>query len=175
MKITANKFFNKQIKSLILPILGLIILPWLITLFTNTGIIWSYNIVFQIIIGIIFLGIGSWLIISSVSLFIKIGNGTLAPWDPTEKIVTSGPYQYTRNPMIAGVVFVIFAEAFLLRSLGLIVYGILFFLLNTIYFKFIEEPGLVKQFGNDYIEYRKKVPMWIPRIRSYKPKQQVRT
>lgn len=169
----AEIYFRKQIESLILPILVLFILPWLIISFTKTGILFIDNIFLQTTIGVIFLVIGFSLIISSVLLFIKIfiktGKGTLAPWYPTEKLVVSGPYRYTRNPMITGVIFVIFAEAFLLGSFGILIYGILFFLLNTIYFKFLEEPGLVKRFGRDYIEYRKNVPMWIPRIKPYKP------
>jgi protein-S-isoprenylcysteine O-methyltransferase Ste14 len=58
----------------------------------------------------------------------------------------------------------------LLMSLGILVYGILFLFFNTLYFKFLEEPELVERFGKDYIEYRKNVPMWIPRIRPYQPK-----
>ena len=166
---SAEIYFRKQITSLILPILGLFILPWLITSFTKTGIFFIDNIFLQTVIGVMFLGIGFPLIISSVFLFIKTGKGTLAPWYPTEKLVVSGPYKYTRNPMITGVIFVIFAEAFLLGSFGILIYGIFFFLLNTIYFKFLEEPGLVKRFGRDYIEYRKNVSMWIPRIKPYKP------
>ena len=159
---------GKQIKSLILPVVGLIILPWLIISFTNTGTILVYNKSLKIILGILILLAGLQLTISSIFLFIKIGKGTAAPWDPTQKLVVKGPYRYTRNPMIIGVLFIIFAEALLLGSSGLILYAILFFLLNTIYFKFSEEPGLVKRFGNDYIEYRKNVPMWIPRFKPYK-------
>lgn len=158
---------GKQIKSLILPIVGLIILPWLIISFTNTGAILVYNKSLQTILGILILLMGLQLTISSILLFIKVGKGTLAPWDPTQKLVVKGPYRYTRNPMIIGVLFIIFAEALLLGFSGLIIYAILFFLLNTIYFKFSEEPGLVKRFGNDYIEYRKNVPMWIPRLKPY--------
>ena len=38
-----------------------------------------------------------------VKLFAQIGQGTLAPWDPTRKLVAVGPYRYVRNPMITGV------------------------------------------------------------------------
>lgn len=165
----AVKWINmgKQIKSLILPIVGLIILPWLIISFTNTGTVLVYNKFLQTIIGILILLVGLQLTISSILLFIKVGKGSLAPWDPTQKLVVAGPYRYTRNPMIIGVLFIIFAESLFWGSLGLIVYAILFFLLNTVYFKFSEEPGLIKRFGKDYIEYRKNVPMWIPKLRPY--------
>ena len=39
-----------------------------------------------------------------VTLFARVGQGTLAPWDPTKRLVAAGPYRYLRNPMITGVV-----------------------------------------------------------------------
>jgi protein-S-isoprenylcysteine O-methyltransferase Ste14 len=165
-----NIYLKEEIASLILPILGLFILPWLVASFCNIGIFSIGNLFIQTLIGVAFFGTGFFLISSSVFLFIEIGRGTLAPWHPTQKLVISGAYKYTRNPMIAGVIFIIFAEAFLLMSLGILVYGILFLFFNTLYFKFLEEPELVERFGKDYIEYRKNVPMWIPRIRPYQPK-----
>ena len=38
-----------------------------------------------------------------VALFSRVGRGTLAPWDPTQRLVAVGPYRYMRNPMITGV------------------------------------------------------------------------
>ena len=37
-----------------------------------------------------------------ITLSVRIGKGTLAPWDPTFSLVAVGPYRYTRNPMIMG-------------------------------------------------------------------------
>lgn len=45
----------------------------------------------------------------------------------------------------------------------------IFFILNNIYFLLLEEPILEKKFGKDYLEYKKKVPRWIPRFKPYKP------
>ncbi len=38
-----------------------------------------------------------------------------------------------------------------------------FVALNHVYFQVSEEPGLVKRFGEDYEEYARRVPRWIPR------------
>ena len=33
-----------------------------------------------------------------VGLFARVGRGTLAPWDPTQRLVAVGPYRHVRNP-----------------------------------------------------------------------------
>ena len=33
----------------------------------------------------------------------------------------------------------------------------------------VEEPGLVNRFGEDYEEYRRNVPRWVPRLRAWEP------
>jgi protein-S-isoprenylcysteine O-methyltransferase Ste14 len=40
-----------------------------------------------------------------------------------------------------------------------------FILLNVWELKNIEEPELVKRLGEQYVEYRKKTPMFLPRFR----------
>ena len=51
----------------------------------------------------------------TVTLFIRIGRGTLAPWDPTRKLVVRGPYAHVRNPMITGVLAILIGEALTVR------------------------------------------------------------
>jgi protein-S-isoprenylcysteine O-methyltransferase Ste14 len=62
------------------------------------------------------LGVGLVLFAASLRRFAAEGEGTLAPWDPPRKLVISGPYRYVRNPMISGLIFVLFGEALLLLS-----------------------------------------------------------
>ena len=38
-----------------------------------------------------------------------------------------------------------------------------FFLLNSLYFVLVEEPGLERRLGEDYRRYKANVPRWIPR------------
>ena len=100
----------------------------------------------------------------TVSLFMKFGQGTPAPWDPPKKLVVRGPYRYVRNPMITSVLLMLAAEALLFQSWPIFFWLIFFFLLNTIYFPFFEERSLEKRFGSNYLEYKKYVPRWIPRL-----------
>ena len=97
-------------------------------------------------------------------LFLKFGNGTLAPWNPPIKLVIRGPYRHVRNPMISSVVAVLLGEALFFQSWPLAAWTVLFFGVHLIYFPMIEEKGLIKRFGNDYLIYKANVPRWIPRI-----------
>jgi protein-S-isoprenylcysteine O-methyltransferase Ste14 len=109
------------------------------------------------------------LLVVTIRLFIRIGKGTLAPWDPTQKLVTEGVYGHVRNPMISGVSSMVLGESILLGSRIVLAWFFIVVIAHTIYFKLSEEPGLVKRFGNDYRRYRANVPMWIPRLKAWSP------
>jgi protein-S-isoprenylcysteine O-methyltransferase Ste14 len=98
-----------------------------------------------------------------LSLFARVGRGTLAPWDPTQKLVAVGAYRYVRNPMISGVAAMLLGEALGFGSWATAVWAGLFLLMNHTYFLLSEEPGLERRFGESYRAYKANVPRWIPR------------
>jgi protein-S-isoprenylcysteine O-methyltransferase Ste14 len=102
-----------------------------------------------------------------VALFARVGRGTLAPWDPTRRLVAVGPYRHVRNPMISGVALMLTGEALLWRSGALALWLGAFVAINHTYFLLSEEPGLRARFGDGYREYRANVPRWLPRIRPW--------
>jgi protein-S-isoprenylcysteine O-methyltransferase Ste14 len=114
-------------------------------------------------LGIVLISGGFALWLWTVLLFARIGRGTLAPWDPTQRLVAQGPYRHVRNPMITAVLFVLLGEAALFRSTALLIWAAVFFAVNHAYFVLVEEPGLVRRFGAEYEEYRRAVPRWLPR------------
>lgn len=149
----------RHITSFILPITVLIVIPLLIEKDlqpVGDG---------TTIIGALIIGLGLTIMVLTIRMFFRIGNGTLAPWDPTKRLVTSSLYKYVRNPMILGVTIVLCGETLLFCSIRIGVWGILFFIGNTIYIRFFEEPGLEKRFGAEYLKYKRHVPRWIPRIK----------
>lgn len=157
--------------SLIAPFLMCFILPGLVIRLEST--IPSYPMISPtlnwVIVGAVLIWLGFYLLIKTIAVFIKIGNGTIMPWDPTKKLILVSPYTYVRNPMILSLIIILFGEAILFGSIGIAVLAVLNFVINTIYFKYSEEPGLVKRLGNEYKEYMSNVPRWIPRLKPWKP------
>lgn len=120
-----------------------------------------------ILVGSLMLLGGATLLFYTIFLFRIKGNGTLAPWAPTQKLVITGPYKYCRNPMISGVFFVLLGEVLIFHSMYILLWAFIFFLINNIYFSLKEEPDLYKRFGEDYLRYKRHVPRWIPRLKPY--------
>ena len=121
------------------------------------------------IAGLGLLLVGLSLFVSSLRRFADDGKGTLAPWDPPRRLVIHGPYRYVRNPMISGVVFVLFGEALMLLSGPHAQWALIFLLINFIYIPLLEEQQLKARFGEAYIEYCRHVPRLVPRLRPWTP------
>lgn len=119
--------------------------------------------------GLGLLALGLVLFVASLRRFATLGQGTLAPWDPPRRLVVAGPYRYVRNPMISGVVFVLFGEALLLLSRPHLGWAALFLAINAVYIPLFEEPQLEARFGDAYREYRRHVPRLVPRPRPWAP------
>lgn len=104
-----------------------------------------------------------------LSLFYRVGRGTLAPWDPTKSLVAVGPYRFVRNPMITSVVTMLAGEALHIGSRRIAAWAAIFVLFNHVYFLLSEEPGLERRFGADYLRYKEAVPRWLPRLSRRRP------
>jgi protein-S-isoprenylcysteine O-methyltransferase Ste14 len=120
-----------------------------------------------VLVGVVFLAGGLAMWAWTVRLFATIGEGTLAPWDPTQHLVVEGPYRVVRNPMITAVLGVLAGEAILFGSVGIAIWCAVFVAINWAYFALVEEPGLERRFGDEYREYKRRVPRWVPRRGGY--------
>ncbi|MDR1236518.1 MAG: isoprenylcysteine carboxylmethyltransferase family protein [Holosporaceae bacterium] len=158
----------RWIKTVILlPFNVLVVVPAAILCFSDYNP--KMQSAFCLIIGAFLLIIGLLLAARTMRLFEKVGKGTAAPWDPPKKLVVTGPYCYVRNPMITSVLTMLIAESLLLGSWHIFGWFVTFFLGNTVYFPFFEEKDLEKRFGKDYLQYKRNVPRWIPRLSAWKP------
>jgi protein-S-isoprenylcysteine O-methyltransferase Ste14 len=122
-----------------------------------------------VLLGLGLIGAGVALWTWTVRLFARIGKGTLAPWDPTQRLVVAGPYRHVRNPMITAVLSVLLGEAALFGSPVLLAWFGAFFAINWVGFLVYEEPGLERRFGEEYSEYKRHVPRWLPRRKAWTP------
>jgi protein-S-isoprenylcysteine O-methyltransferase Ste14 len=80
----------------------------------------------------------------------------------TERLVVTGPYRNSRNPMVFGALSIYYSIALYLGSVGGLVILLLFSALIPLYLKRAEEPRLLSEFGDEYEEYRKRVSMIVP-------------
>jgi protein-S-isoprenylcysteine O-methyltransferase Ste14 len=117
------------------------------------------------IIGLLLLG-------STIGLFVRLGKGTLAPWDSTKRLVVSGPYRRVRNPMISGVILLLLAEFVLTLSPAQFLWFAIFSLGNALYIPLSEEKGLEARFGGEYARYKRHVPRWVPRLNPWRPEDE---
>ncbi len=111
--------------------------------------------------------LGFTLAVWTVALFFKHGNGTPAPWNPPTCFVVRGPYRHVRNPMIIGAILMLVAESFILQSLPIASWAVVFFAGNAVYFPLNEERRLEDRFGESYRVYKVNVPRWIPRFKGW--------
>jgi protein-S-isoprenylcysteine O-methyltransferase Ste14 len=98
--------------------------------------------------------------------FLKV-KGTPVPFNPPPRVVSTGPYRYARNPMLTGVFLFLFGVGLIVNSVSLVLFfAPLFVLINIWELKSIEEPELVMRLGEEYVEYRRRTPMFIPGSRA---------
>lgn len=80
----------------------------------------------------------------------------------TKKLVTTGPYKYTRNPMVFGAFCLYASLVIFLNSINGLICLLLLVIIAVIYLRLSEEKRLYTDFGDEFLEYRKKVPMIFP-------------
>jgi protein-S-isoprenylcysteine O-methyltransferase Ste14 len=124
----------------------------------------------EVLSGRLGVGIGVLLLVLGVLLCgwcvlrFRRAKGTPVPFNPPKELVVTGPYVWMRNPMVTGVFTSLFGIGFILHSPSIVlIWTPLYILVHVIELKTVEEPELVRRFGAPYTEYRRRVPMFIPR------------
>jgi protein-S-isoprenylcysteine O-methyltransferase Ste14 len=165
------KFARHLLSITLLPFTVAVLIPLWLARTNNISLAIGITLsqVFLQVVGVLLLVVGLILFSASLRKFATDGEGTLAPWDPPRRLVVRGPYRYVRNPMISGVVSVLFGEALVLLSRPHFVWALIFLGVNFIYIPLLEETGLRLRFGDAYVEYCRHVPRLIPRLRPWQP------
>ena len=111
---------------------------------------------------VLFAGLGGIVAIPAVAAFRSVDT-TVDPRTPDKatRLVVSGVFRYSRNPMYLGLLCVLIAWAVYLSNLLAFV-GIPLFVgsMNRLQIQ-LEEQAMERQFGDEYREYRKSVRRWI--------------
>jgi len=76
-------------------------------------------------------------------------------------LVTSGPFQFSRNPMYLGMLIWLIGLAVLLGSLIAFLFPILFFLLANLLVIPLEEKDMEQTAGERFVEYKHHVRRWL--------------
>jgi protein-S-isoprenylcysteine O-methyltransferase Ste14 len=105
---------------------------------------------------------GAAFVVATFARFVIEGVGTPAPVAPTEHLVVGGVYRYVRNPMYIAVLAVIVGQTLFIGKPAILVYAALFWATVASFVRIYEEPALTEQFGEEYRDYQRAVPAWIP-------------
>jgi protein-S-isoprenylcysteine O-methyltransferase Ste14 len=129
-------------------------------------------------VGCLLIAAGLGMMIWTVALFDRVGKGTLGigpvMGEPVH-LVVRGPYRHVRNPMITGVLCILLGEAAVTASGALLGWFAIFLAFQLTVIPLWEEPHLVRRYGNEYVDFRRNVPRWIPRIWAWDPTLPART
>src|SRR5712692_10548511 len=109
-------------------------------------------------LGLVALCLGTLLLLWCVREFYIAGRGTLAPWAPPQRLVTSGPYRFSRNPMYLGVVTILVGWCTLWGSRTLVIYAAVVLCAFYLRVRLAEEPWAARRFGAQWDAYRGSVP-----------------
>ena len=93
-------------------------------------------------------------------------------YDPagvSRPIWSEGVHGWSRNPLLLGVVLILFGECLAFESLALLVYAALCWTGLTLYLVLVEEPALRRALGDEYHRYCRHVPRWFLRFRIRNP------
>jgi protein-S-isoprenylcysteine O-methyltransferase Ste14 len=106
---------------------------------------------------------GAVVLIQAFARFVLEGVGTPAPVAPTERLVVGGLYRYVRNPMYLAVGATVVGQALVLGRPVLLFYAAAFAAVVAAFVRWYEEPTLRRRYGDQYEQYRRAVPGWLPR------------
>jgi protein-S-isoprenylcysteine O-methyltransferase Ste14 len=115
-----------------------------------------------LVIGIILIVIGGpigfWTVLDQ---YVR-ANGTPLPMLATQRLLTDGPYAWSRNPMVFGTLAAYLGLALISDSWCALGGFLLFATLLLAYLKLVEERELAARFGQAYLDYKRTTSFLVP-------------
>jgi protein-S-isoprenylcysteine O-methyltransferase Ste14 len=151
--------YNYDMKFLIPPLLAAICLAlmfllrwaWPTPVFLTPP--WTY-------LGLVLLAAGLTLPIVGVRQF-KKARTTHKPFHEAKKLVTTGIYHYTRNPMYMGLTLLLAGACILLAALSTLIPLLIFIAVADRWYIRGEEKMLARKFGQQFEDYKSKTRRWL--------------
>ncbi|GAA6210799.1 isoprenylcysteine carboxylmethyltransferase family protein [Hyphomicrobiales bacterium 4NK60-0047b] len=78
-----------------------------------------------------------------------------------DKLVTSGLFKLSRNPIYLGFLLILIGAAILLNAISTLIGPVIFFLTANFWYIPFEEKAAEEQFGQDYLVFKNKVRRWL--------------
>jgi protein-S-isoprenylcysteine O-methyltransferase Ste14 len=90
------------------------------------------------------------------------GRGTPFPWDPTERLVVTGPYAYVANPMQLAMTLLMVGLGALLSSPAVALAGLAAGTFGGGFARWQEAGDMAERFGPAWRDYARSVRPWLP-------------
>lgn len=110
--------------------------------------------------GFLVIAVGIALPVWSAQIFKRIETNII-PYKSPDKIVTEGPFRFSRNPMYLGMLLVLIGTSIRLGTAESMVFVILFFCVANWWYIPFEEAKMEKVFGDQFTNYAQRVRRWI--------------
>ena len=117
-------------------------------------------IIINLVSALIFLLAGVFLVFFSFRFMRKMET-TFIPDGTPKKLISSGPFKISRNPIYLGMLLILFGIAFLMSSLSAVIIAIVFGLIINFTWIAHEEKKLKELFSEDWENYSRQVRRWI--------------
>ena len=93
-------------------------------------------------------------------LFKKLST-TVKSHELPSTLIVVGPFNISRHPMYVGMLSILLGTAIICGTILTLLYPILFIIFMEMLFIPLEEKNLIKQFGEKYLQYKKRTRRWI--------------
>ena len=142
-------------------LLYVFVLPWLSLRFDGwLGLVWRLPSWVELLAALLMLAGGAIAAYSFWALTFA-GRGTPNPLVPTTRLVESGPFRRSRNPLMLGGWLFGAGLALLLRSASLLALVGLIVIAGAVYVRRVEEPRMLARFGQSWTRYARHTPRWL--------------
>lgn len=115
---------------------------------------------FQLSLGPALITMGVFLIWKSIKDIESAGT-TYDTYGVSTQLVTSGIYQYSRNPGYLGLALIQLGMAFLFDNMWIVLTDSLAVIVTTLFVIRLEERKLINAFGDQYRSYLRSVRRWV--------------